>query len=949
MKNLITLFFALLSFVAVGQPTDAERAASNALIRSHTDGQNTKTFIAGVFDQYNQGKVSRTEALATAGTNTYTVFADASITGFTKSFQLFLRFPNANTGASTLNVNSLGAVAIKNNDGTALASATIKAASYHWVVYDVAAGVFKLAESVGGSGGGGTWGTITGTLSSQTDLQSALDLKADLVSPVLVTPNIGTPSAGVLTNATGLPINSGVSGLGTGVATFLGTPTSANLATAVTNETGSGALVFGTSPTLTTPDIGTPSAGTLTNATGLPITTGVSGLGTSVATFLATPTSANLAAALTNETGSGASVFATSPTLVTPALGTPSALVLTNATSLPVAAINSGTSASSTTFHRGDNTWTAPFALTTTGSSGAATFSSGTLNIPQYSGGGGSPGGSTTQIQYNSAGSFAGSSWNKWDNTNKAIVVHQINQVRKGANGYLRIIPTINSIAPDTPTNYGSWTETLYDSSYVNSTGRYDAVYGFGYNQDGAGGQLNSADDMWSERFENHYETGGTSLMEKIWEWKTTAAHGAKLQRVLFMPMDKVTGQASQTWRLSSTAWFAPYTGPQYFLVSSDGTVTADGSAAAFSIANVRASGYFTITPASDGNSTAITTGGSASNNITMSAKAGTGSIAFISGSNGTGVQMSTATGDIGFSVTNVGGGTNSGTANVIQTSLSANLALWSHTNTQATKDALIEIHAATTGRAGMRYFSGSSIQIWNYVSNTEMFWYNVGQSKYAMSFLASNNRVSIGNTITPTAQLHVTQDALATTGVRAFQITPGAHTTLTASTPIDDVLLDTRTKQYGTGTLATEKTVFLKGQTIGFVGASTLTDPQTLFVSSPIAGTNATFTNNYAATFDGNISLATAGNKIFIKEGTGGSLGQTSLVSGTKAVTVTGVTTSTRCLTQLVTPSGTTLTTTYQCVCTANTVTLQANVAAGTINTADGSTLNYFLVEPKP
>jgi hypothetical protein len=49
--------------------------------------------------------------------------------------------------------------------------------------------------------------------------------------------------------------------------------------------------------------------GTLTNATGLPIITGVSGLGTNVATFLATPTSSNLAAAVTDEVGSGALVF----------------------------------------------------------------------------------------------------------------------------------------------------------------------------------------------------------------------------------------------------------------------------------------------------------------------------------------------------------------------------------------------------------------------------------------------------------------------------------------------------------------------------------------------------------------------------------------------------------------------------------------------------------------
>jgi hypothetical protein len=102
--------------------------------------------------------------------------------------------------------------------------------------------------------------------------------------------------------------------LGTNVATFLGTPSSSNLASAVTDETGSGALVFGTSPTFVTPVLGTPSSGTATNLTGLPISTGVSGLATNVATFLGTSSSANLASAVTDETGSGALAFATGPT-----------------------------------------------------------------------------------------------------------------------------------------------------------------------------------------------------------------------------------------------------------------------------------------------------------------------------------------------------------------------------------------------------------------------------------------------------------------------------------------------------------------------------------------------------------------------------------------------------------------------------------------------------------
>lgn len=77
--------------------------------------------------------------------------------------------------------------------------------------------------------GGGTWGSITGTLSSQTDLQNALDAKqaadADLTSWAAVT-------------------------RASGFDTFATTPSSANLAALLTDETGSGAAVFGTSPTL---------------------------------------------------------------------------------------------------------------------------------------------------------------------------------------------------------------------------------------------------------------------------------------------------------------------------------------------------------------------------------------------------------------------------------------------------------------------------------------------------------------------------------------------------------------------------------------------------------------------------------------------------------------------------------------------------------------------------
>jgi hypothetical protein len=78
-------------------------------------------------------------------------------------------------------------------------------------------------------------------------------------TPVLTTNAQGQVTG--VTNTTITPAVGSITGLGTGVATFLATPSSVNLATAVTDETGSGALVFATSPTLVTPILGTPQSG----------------------------------------------------------------------------------------------------------------------------------------------------------------------------------------------------------------------------------------------------------------------------------------------------------------------------------------------------------------------------------------------------------------------------------------------------------------------------------------------------------------------------------------------------------------------------------------------------------------------------------------------------------------------------------------------------------------
>lgn len=121
--------------------------------------------------------------------------------------------------------------------------------------------------------------------------------------------------------------------------------------------------------------------------------------------------------------------------------------------------------------------------------------------------------------------------------------------------------------------------------------------------------------------------------------------------------------------------------------------------------------------------------------------------------------------------------------------------------------------------------------------------------------------------------------------------------------------------------------------------------------------------TSNSFAKFDQNLpnffNLGTSGSGVVPSLGgdgvdvnVGGALnvtsriaGQATLVAGTIAITVTGVTTSSLAFVSLVAANTTTSTGNYRVVCTANTVTITALVAAGTINNVDVSTLNYLVV----
>jgi len=304
-------------------------------------------------------------AIATKTDNASAAITGGSITGITD-----LAVADGGTGASTAATALNNLLPSQTSNANKYLQTDGTNATWDAVSLSTADITGTLGVANGGTGVTSSTGTVAVVLSN---------------SPTLVTPALGTPSAAVLTNATGLPISTGVSGLGTGVATFLGTPSSANLISAVTDETGTGSLVFATSPTLVTPALGTPSALVGTNITGTAsgltagnVTTNanLTGAVTSVgnATSLGSFSSANLLGALTDETGTGSAVFATSPTLVTPILGTPTSATLTNATGLPIATGVSGLGTGVATFLATPSSANLAAALTDETGTGSAVF-----------------------------------------------------------------------------------------------------------------------------------------------------------------------------------------------------------------------------------------------------------------------------------------------------------------------------------------------------------------------------------------------------------------------------------------------------------------------------------------------------------------------------------------------------------------------------------------------
>jgi len=247
------------SLLGLALPVDGELDGTWGDVVNNGITQYTNIAIAGTLTLTGDGAVTLAnttgDSTATNIGSTTAQYAAIRITG-TLTTTKIITGPSYSKTYVVDNAATGGSVTFKASGQTGVSVAVGEKCTVYYNGTDYVKVASSVADGVTSVAGTGTVNgiTLTGTVTSTGNLTLGGTLaNVDLTSQV----------TGTLPVANG---GTGITSFGTGVATFLGTPSSANLAAAVTDETGSGSLVFATSPTLAGTPLA-PTASTGTNTT----------------------------------------------------------------------------------------------------------------------------------------------------------------------------------------------------------------------------------------------------------------------------------------------------------------------------------------------------------------------------------------------------------------------------------------------------------------------------------------------------------------------------------------------------------------------------------------------------------------------------------------------------------------------------------------------------------
>jgi hypothetical protein len=371
-RNLVDVGISTVTSLSIGsnEVISSSRQLKNIASLDATTTATIESAIANAPNTFTDLNVTGISTLNVASANSLNVVGVVTAGGFDGG-----PLSGSSGSFTQINVSGVGTITtFDSNTGTIdfLSGTNINASGI--VTAGTFSGNLKNTLTLNTSGTGLSGSTTFNNSGSSTFTVTSNATSSNTNSTIVARDSSGNFSAGIITATTfsGNLALSNITGLGTNVSTFLATPSSSNLASAVTNETGSGSLVFATSPTLVTPVLGAATATSVVVGSAVTITSSginaITGIitastielgnasdttisraaagriaveGVNVVTISSTDTfsnktisftnntvsftSAELATACSNETGSGSLVFATSPTLVNPVLGSATA------------------------------------------------------------------------------------------------------------------------------------------------------------------------------------------------------------------------------------------------------------------------------------------------------------------------------------------------------------------------------------------------------------------------------------------------------------------------------------------------------------------------------------------------------------------------------------------------------------------------------------------------